>query len=172
MTELTYRRTLFVALLLAAPALVFLVQVVFVVTPAVVLAGTAYMMVKAVARGFRGEDMVFVAFFLGHLLVFVGLYYFLAWVCGKIARRVPDGWPRRGLLAVSLAGLLWATQQPLYGGGGHGPGKMGPLQDLLADLGKTYGVGATAAVAGAAVALALLPAAKSRWRRRKERAPA
>jgi hypothetical protein len=156
-TERAFRHILFVALLLVAPAVLFLVQVVFVVPPVLLLAGAVRMVPKLVASGFSRENLIFLALLLAGAVVFAGPCYLLAWLLGKIAARLPTGWPRPVLLAVLLAALVWVTQQPIYGGGGHGPGKFGPLQELLATLDQSFGSGSALAVYFVGLALALLP---------------
>jgi hypothetical protein len=165
--ERTFRRILFVALLLGAPAVLFLIQVVFVVPTVLLLAGAVRMVPKLVASGFARENLAFVLLLLAGALIFAGLCYLIAWLFGKLAARLPAGRPRLALLGVLLAGLVWVTQQPIYGGGGHGPGKFGPLQELLGSLDKSFGAGTTLTVYLVALALVLLPLALAGWRARR-----
>jgi hypothetical protein len=165
--ELTFRRILFVALLLGAPAVLFLIQVVFIVPPVLLLAGAVRMVPKVVASGFGRENLFFLVMLLAAALVFAGPCYLFAWLLGKLAARLPAGWPRPALLAVLLAGLVWVTQRPIYGGGGHGPGKFGPLQEMLAGLDDSYGAGTALTVYLVALALGLLPLALAGWRRQR-----
>ena len=167
MSALTFRRILFVALLLAAPAVLFLVQAVFVVPTTLLIAGAVRMLPKLVASGFGGENVAFIGFLAVSSLIFAGLFYLLAWLCGKLAKRLPVGWPRGALLAALLAGLTWITQRPIYGGGGHGPGKFGPLQDLLRELDQSYGAGSALTVYGVALATVLISVAIAFWRHRR-----
>jgi len=169
--ERTFRRILFVALLLGAPAVLFLIQVIFVVPTVLLLAGAVRMVPKLLASGFAWENLAFIAFLLACALIFAGLWYLPAWLFGKLAARLPAGWPRSTLLGVLLAGLVWVTQQPIYGGGGHGPGKFGPLQELLGSLDKSFGAGTALTVYAVALALVLFPLALA-WRRARRDARA
>jgi hypothetical protein len=60
-------------------------------------------------------------------------------------------------MAFLLAGLAGLTQLPIYGGGGHGPAKFGPIQFVIAELGREYGAGAVYAVYGAGLLIGGLP---------------
>jgi hypothetical protein len=165
--ERTFRRILFVALLLGAPAVLFLIQVVFIVPPVVLLAGAVRVVPKLVASGFGRENLFFFAALLAGALICAAPCYLLAWLAGKLAARLPAGWPRWTLLGLLLAGLAWVTQLPIYGGGGHGPGEFGTLQAMLGTLDKSYGAGTALAVYLVALALALLPAALAYRRARR-----
>lgn len=139
MTENTFRTILFIALLLVAPAILFLVQVVFIVPPVVLLAGLVYLLKKIAAGGLGLDNLTFLAFLLIHLAIFGGMYWLLAWVFGKLARLLAPGLPRCIFLGLLLAGLACLSQLPIYGGAGHGPARLGPLQTLLAALTRSYG---------------------------------
>lgn len=146
MSERTFRRILFAALLLVAPTIIFLIQVVFVVPTIFVPAGLVYMLYKLVASGWDSEMPIFIGFFLVHLAVFGGLYALLAWLIGKLCCLFVQGWPRLVPLTLLLAGLAAMTLLPIYGGGGHGPSSFGPIQFIIAELGREYGSGAVYAV--------------------------
>jgi len=171
LSEKTFRLILFVALLLTAPALLFLVQAFLVVPPVFLLAWLLYMLKKSVVSGFGMENLTFIAFFLIHLLVFGGLYWLLALVLGKVAKLVPRGAPRTALLIALLAGLAGLTQLPIYGGGGHGPARLGPLQHLLAELERSYGSGSMLAAYLTAAGLLGAMLAWRRWRNGKRGGP-
>jgi hypothetical protein len=156
-TERTFRRLLWAALLLVAPTLVFLVQVIFVVPTIFVPAGLVYMGYKLVAYGWNSEMPIFIGFFLLHLAVFGGLYALLAWLVGKLCCLIFPERLRLIPMALLLAGLAALTQLPIYGGAGHGPGKFGPIQFVIAELGRDYGAGAVYAVYGAGVLIGGLP---------------
>jgi len=168
MNELMFRRILFIAMVLAAPTILFLIQVVFIVPPVLLLAGAVRMVPKLITSGFDGENLTFLVLLLVGGVVLSGPYYLVAWLLGKVAGVLPFGWMRLALLGMLLAGLLWVTQQSIYGGGGHGPMHVGPLQDLLASLDNSYGRGTMLTVYLVALALSTYPViASRRWRPRK-----
>jgi hypothetical protein len=169
MNERTFRRILFAALLLVAPTIIYLVQVVFVVPTVFVPAGLFYMFYKLVAHGWSNDVPIFIVFFVVHLAVFGSIYALLAWLVGKLCCLFVHGWLRLVPLALLLVGLGALTQLSIYGGGGHGPMKVGPIQDMLAELGRDYGSGAVYAVYGSAVFLCCLPVLLGwlrEWRRK------
>lgn len=141
MSEKSFRTALFVALLLFAPAFLFLIQAFLFVPPVFLLAGVVFMLKKTLLAGFGTENLTFLAFTAVHLLVFVGLYWLLAWLLGKLSLLLPHGGSRIVLLFLLLVGLGGVTQLPFYGGAGHGPADMGPLQHLFAGSGGSYGPG-------------------------------
>lgn len=167
MSEKTFRTILFIALMLVAPALVFMVQAIFVVPPVFLIAGLVYMLKKTVISGFGMENMTFIAFLLIHLLIFGGLYWLLALVLGKLAKLTPRGAPRTCLLIALLVALAGLTQLSIYGGGGHGPARMGPLQHLLTELEQSYGTGSMLSVYLTAAGL-VGTTAVWRWRRKRK----
>lgn len=155
MTETRFRRLLFIALLLLAPALLFLVQVIFVVPPAALLAGAGYVTAKACAGAPLRQSLLFLAFLLLHLVLFGGLYYLLAWLLARLTRSLSGR--GRALIQLLLLGILAGISQlPIYGSGGHGPAHLGTLQALVASLQKSYGPGAGVALGLTALALLLL----------------
>jgi hypothetical protein len=156
-TERTFRRILWTALLLVAPTLVFLVQVIFVVPTIFVPAGLVYMGYKLATHGWSGEMSVFIGFFLLHLAVFGGLYALLAWLVSKLCCLIFPERLRWIPMALLLTGLTALTQLPIYGGGGHGPAEFGPIQFIIAELGRDYGAGAVYAVYGAGLLIGGLP---------------
>lgn len=165
MTETTFRTILFIALLLLAPVILFLVQVVFIVPPVVLLAGAGYLLQKIAGGGFSLDNLTFLIFLLLHLVFFGGIYWLLSWILGKLARLLPRGAPRIALLGVLLAALAGLSQLPIYGGTGHGSAHLGPLQSLLADLERSYGTGSSL---GIYIAAAVLVVAVVGWRLRRQ----
>ena len=155
------------ALLLAAPSVLFLVQVVFVLPPVLLLAGAVRMVLKILGGGLGSENLTFFTLLLLGFVVFSAPYYLLAWVLGKAAAGLPRGWPRPTLLVALLAGLAWVTQQPIYGGAGHGVGEFGPLQQFLGTLDRDFGTGTSFWVYTVAIVLAVLPAVVVARRRRR-----
>jgi hypothetical protein len=168
-TERTFRRLLRAALLLVAPTLVFLVQVIFVVPTIFVPAGMVYMGYKLVAYGWDSEMPIFIGFFLLHLAVFGGLYAVLAWLVGKLCCLIFSERLRLIPMLLLLAGLAALTQLPIYGGGGHGPGRFGPIQFIIAELGRGYGAGAVYTVYGTGLLIGGLPFIRACLRGRRGR---
>jgi len=166
MSEGSFRTILFVALLLVAPTLIFLVQVVFIVPPVLLLAGLVFLVKKIATSGFGNDNLVFFAFLAIHLVIYGGLYWLISWLVGKLASLFPKGLPRTILLLVLLAGLAAVTQVPIYGGAGHGPADMGPLQHLLARLEKSYGAGSVLTVYLTSIGLVGAAGAWRWWRKR------
>ena len=162
MSEKTFRTILFVALILVAPALLFMVQVFFLVPTVFLLAGTLLMTVKSLTSGFDSENLAFLAFFAVHFLLFGGIYWLLAFAMARLASLFPSATARRTLLGLLLLGLSVLSQAPVYGGGGHGPLRMGPLQFVLKEMGGSYGQGAVWGVYLVALATVLLPFAMHR----------
>jgi len=163
-TERTFRRVLWAALLLVAPTLVFLVQAIFVVPTIFVPAGLAYMGYKLVAHGWNREMPIFIGFFLLHLAVFGGLYALLAWLVGKLCCVIFPERLRLIPMGLLLAALSALTQLPIYGGGGHGPARFGPIQFIIAELGRNYGAGAVYAIYSAGMLIGGLPFLLARLR--------
>lgn len=169
MSERLFRRVLFLALLLVSPTIIFLVQVVFVVPTVFLPAGLFYMIYKLVAHGWGNDVPIFIGFFLIHLAVFGSCYWLLAWLVGKLCCGIFAGLWRLVSLVVLLAGLGALTQLPIYGGGGHGPSRFGPIQFIVAELGREYGSGAIRAVYASALFLCCLPILLNYLRSRKGR---
>lgn len=171
MSEQSFRTILFVALLLVAPAIFFLVQVIFILPPVFLLAGAVYVLKKIVLGGFGLENFTFLALFLLHLLLSAGVYWLVAWLLGKLALLAPRGAVRSALPALLLAGIGGVTQVPIYGGGGHGPAKLGPLQMLLGGLEASYGPGSMLTVYLTALGVLLAASGWWKWRKRPKRRP-
>lgn len=170
MSEKSFRTILFVALLLVAPAILFLVQAIFIVPPVFLLAGFVYILKKLLLSGPGLDNLTFLAFLSVHLLIFIGVYWLLAWLLGKLTLLTPHRNLRGVLLLLLLAGLGWLTQLPIYGGGGHGPAKMGPLQHLLKGLEQSYGPGSMLTVYLTALGLVGAAWGWRAWRKRRSRA--
>lgn len=178
MEERTFRRILFGASLLAAPGVLFLVQVIFIVPPILLLAAAGGAAVKLVVTGFGGESMFLFLITLITALLIAAPFWLAAWILGRIARLLPARWQRIALLIALLAGLAWVTQLPIYGGGGHGPGKFGNLQTTLAELARDFGALTMVLIYAGGVVLVTLPVVPGMrspsgrgWLRRRSGAP-
>ncbi len=62
--------------LLVAPAILFLIQVVFIVPPVVLLAGLGFMLKKIATGGFGLDNLTFLAFLLLHLAPTLPIFSF------------------------------------------------------------------------------------------------
>ena len=169
MSPVLIKWTLFTALLLTVPVLLFLVQA-FLFLPAIFLAaGVVVVVPKLFAPGHAAESVWFLLFLGVHLLVYAGLYYLLSLLAAKAIALIkpPAGW----LIATTLvlAGLLVVTFLPVYGGGGHGPAAWGPLSHLFAEINRDYGRHAAVLVYGATFVCFAAVLLVRRWRRLRSR---
>ncbi len=164
--EFLIRHALFLALVLIAPALVFLVQVVFIIPTALIPTGIVYMLLKMVDSGLRMESLWISLFFGLHALIFIGGYWLLALMLARLlASRASLG--LRLLLAGAIVGaLIRVALLPVYGGGGHGPMRLSPLPEFLAELIRQYDALGLAAALMTLGLLGLLPPLW-RWHRRR-----
>jgi len=160
--------TLFTALMLSVPALLFLVQA-FMFLPAIFFAaGVLVVLPKLFVSGHAGESVWFLLFLGVHLLVYGGLYYLISLLLAKAISCIGPPLGRAVAIAALLAGLLVLTFLPVYGGGGHGPMTWGPLSDLFAEIDRDYGDYTTVLVYGGAL---LAFAAIFLYRRRRAGTP-
>jgi hypothetical protein len=171
--QLTYRAikwTLFVALFATAPAILFLVQVVFVIPAIFFLAGIVYVVPKAVVPGHTGESLAFIAFLAVSALLHAGVFYLVAVVLAKPISWLPWRAARVAAVGVACAGLLALALSPVYGGGGHGPMHWATLPEAIAELDRGYGPATVWIVYGSAAAVVGGILLARRWRvRRRQR---
>ena len=149
----TIKWTIFVALLLTVPAMLFLVQVVMFLPAIFFVAGIIFMVPKAIIHSNSAETLWFIAIFGLHFLFYTGIYYLLATIAAKLISIIRSVNVKKIILAFIIATLVIMTQLPVYGGGGHGPIEWVTLSELLTDLNKTYGKGAVMTVYGCTVLL-------------------
>jgi hypothetical protein len=154
----------FLLLLFFAPALLFMVQVFMVIPPIFFAAGLLFLFTKMIYPAHLLENLAFMGFFAVHLLIFGGLYYVIAMLLAKLTSLIkPLGTRTLVFLALCCAAIAPAFF-PLYGGGGHGPAKMGNLLYALEEVDRSYGPMTSLMVYGGAL---LAIAAITFWRRRK-----
>lgn len=162
------RRTMtwlfFLLLLFFAPALLFMVQVVMVIPTVFFAAGLLFLLTKLIHPAHLLENLAFMGIFALHLAIFGGLYYLLALLLAKLTSSIKRQGPRMvvflGLCCAAVAPAVF----PLYGGGGHGPARMGNLFYALEEIDRSYGSMTSLLVYGGAL---LVVAAILLWRRRK-----
>ncbi len=153
MSYSTIKWIIFIALLLTVPAMLFLVQVVMFYPAIFFLAGIIFMVPKALIHSNSTETLWFVVIFGIHLLVYAGIYYLVSIIVAKLISIIKSINVKRVILAFILVALLIITQLPVYGGGGHGPIEWVTINELFADLNKSYGKGAVITVYGCTVLL-------------------
>ena len=141
--------TLFTALLLSVPALLFLVQAVMFLPAIFFAAGVLVVLPKLLVPGHAAESAWFLLFLGVHLLVYGGLYYLISLLLAKAISLIKPPLGRAILTGALLAGLLALTFLPVYGGGGHGPMTWGPLSHLFAEINRDYGAYTAPLVYGA-----------------------
>ena len=148
MSYKTNKWTIFIALLLTIPAMLFLVQVVMFFPAIFFLAGIVFMIPKALTQYNSTETLWFISIFGIHFLVYFGFFYLLSIVAAKFISFIQSGNVRKVILATILVVLFILTRLPVYGAGGHGPFEWLTLSELMADLDKSYGSGAVITVYG------------------------
>ena len=153
MSYSTIKWTIFFALFLTVPAMLFLVQVVMFIPAVFYAAGIIFMVPKALIRSNSTETLWFIAILGLHLLVYSGVYYLLSVTVAKLISIIRSVSVKRIILAIILVALVIITQLPVYGGGGHGPIEWVTLNELFTNLNRSYGKGAVIAVYGCTVLL-------------------
>jgi len=134
--QIHFHRRLFLFFLLAvAPGFVFLLQVVIFIPPAAILATVLAQAWQAIIGG-QANELSFALFFFPHFLLFTLLYWLLASFFSRMISRT--GKPALIWLLFSAV-LFWVTQQSIYGAGGHGPGRYGPVQNYFLDPSWSFG---------------------------------
>lgn len=146
--------TVFTALFLTAPAMLFLIQVVFFIPAIFLLAGFVYVIPKAFVPGHTGESLAFMAFLGIHLLIHAALFYGIAVLVAKAISLTSRPRVRIAAVVTVCAGLAGLTLLPVYGGGGHGPMHWVTLPNALSDLNGSYGKGTVLLVYGLALCVA------------------
>ena len=126
------RRTIFVFLLALAPGLVFMIQVVAYIPPALVFSGVVSLAWMQIDGG-RMAALMPLGFLLAHFLLLAGLYWILAFMLGKLVVLFRRPSTCGFLLALVLTGIAAFSQRSVFGGGGHGPSTLGPIQSLFGE---------------------------------------
>ncbi len=153
MSYSTIKWTIFIALLLIVPAMLFLVQAVMFFPAIFFVAGIIFMVPKALIHSNSSETLGFIVIFGIHFLIYFGIYYLVSVIVAKLISIIQSSYVKKIMLATILAALVIITQLPVYGGGGHGPIEWITLTELFTDLNKSYGKGAVITVYGCTVLL-------------------
>ena len=164
MSYSTIKWTIFVALLLTVPAMLFLVQAVMFYPAIFFVAGIVFMIQKAIINLGSNDTLPFIVIFGIHILIYFGIYYLISVIAAKLISIIQSANVKKIIVATILVGLVIITQLPVYGGGGHGPIKWVTLSKSLADLNKSYGKFTVVGVYGCT---ALLIASFIFWRRNR-----
>ena len=146
---------IFTVLSLTVPTLFFLFVVVMLVPAIFYVAGVGYVIPKVFTSGHFGESLGFIAILGVHGLIYFGLYYVVSVIVAKLISLIKKRLIKNCLVVVICSGLVFLTQFPVYGGGGHGPMYQYTLAQLFGELNKSYGAGAVQIVYGAALILLL-----------------
>ena len=165
MSYLTIKWTIFVALFLTVPAMLFLVQAVMFFPAIFFVAGIVFMVQKALINLGSHDTLTFLVIFVIHLLIYFGIYYLISVIAAKLISIIRSANVKKIIVATILVGLVIVTQLPVYGGGGHSPIKWVTLSEFLADLNKSYGKFTVIAVYGVT---ALLIASFVFWRKKRK----
>ncbi len=144
---------IFAALFLTIPAMFFFVMVVMFMPAVFSVVGIGYVIQKLFIHGHVKESLSFIVIFGLHALVYVGIYYGISVMVAKAITMIKNRMARLYTLVALILGLVFMTQFPIYGSGGHGPIKWIALTELLIDLNKTYGAGTAQIVYGFAILL-------------------
>jgi len=144
---------IFTGLSLTAPAMLFLVMAVMFMPAVFFVAGIDYVIPKAFSPGHTSESLAFIVILGIHALVYAGLYYGVSVLFAKAVTMIKRRFVRNCIVAAFCMGLLFMTQFPIYGGGGHGPIRWHPLSKLFGDFNKSYGAGTVEIVYGATILL-------------------
>ena len=153
MSYLTIKWTIFVALFLTVPAMLFLVQAVMFYPAVFFVAAIVFMIQKAIINLGSNDTLPFLVIFVIHLLIYFGIYYLISVIAAKLISIIRSANVKKIIVATILAGLVIVTQLPVYGGGGHGPIKWVTLSESLADLNRSYGKFTVVGVYGCTVLL-------------------
>ena len=153
MSYFTIKWTIFVALLLTVPAMLFLVQAVMFFPAIFFLAGIVFMVPKSLIHLGSHDTLTFLVIFVIHFFVYYGIYYLVSVIAAKLISIIQSGKVKKIVVATILVGLALITQFPVYGAGGHGPMKWLTLSEFLADLNKSYSTQAVITVIGFTVLL-------------------
>jgi hypothetical protein len=144
---------IFTGLSLTAPAMLFMVMAVMFMPAIFFVAGIGYVIPKAFSPGHLSESLSFIVILGIHALVYALLYYGVSVLFAKAVTLIKRRLIRNCIVVVFCTGLVFMTQFPIYGGGGHGPIRWHPLSKLLGEFNKSYGAGTVEIVYGAVILL-------------------
>lgn len=153
MSYRTIKWTIFIALFLTVPAMLFLVQAVM-FFPAIFFAAGILFLIKKIIITLGSHDTIpFLVIFVIHFLIYFGIYYLISVIAAKLISKIKSASVKKVIVATILIGLVIVTQLSVYGGGGHGPMEWVTLSEFLADLNKSYGKFTVVAVYGCTAVL-------------------
>jgi len=121
MTDRAIEWTMFTALFLTAPALLFLIQVVMFFPAIFFLAGLVSVVPKAFVPGHTAGSLAFIVFLGVHALINGRLLYGIAVLAAKTITLTNRPHVRNAAVATVCAGLAGLTLVPVYRAGVHGP---------------------------------------------------
>ena len=130
--------TIFLALFITVPSLLFLIQVVMFVPAIFFAVGILFMVPKAFTQSNSAETISFIVIFGIHLIVYFGFYYLVSVLAAKFISIFKSKTVKLILLSIIIASLAILTQLPLYGGGGHGPIDWVTLPELIMDFTNSF----------------------------------
>lgn len=130
----TIKWIIFTALSLTFPTLFFLFVAVMFVPAIFFVAGIGYVIPKVFTSGHFGESLGFIAILGVHGLIYFGSYFVVSVIVAKLISLIKKGLIRNCLVVAICSGLVFLTQFPIYGGGGHGPTYQYTLSQLFGEL--------------------------------------
>jgi hypothetical protein len=144
---------IFTTLSLTIPAMFFLVMAVMFMPAVFFVAGIGYVIPKLFIFGHANESLWFIAILSIHVLVYAGIYYVISVMVARAITMIKNQVARLCTLVALSLGLVFMTQFPIYGGGGHGPIKWISLTEFLIDINKSYGAGTVQILYGTVILL-------------------
>ncbi|MFH1076583.1 MAG: hypothetical protein V1753_07055, partial [Pseudomonadota bacterium] len=111
---------IFTTLSLTIPAMFFLFMAVMFMPAVFLVAGIGYVIPKLFISGYATESLWFIAILSTHVLVYALLYYGISVIVANAITMIKNWVARLGTLVALSLGLVFMTQFPIYGGGGHG----------------------------------------------------
>lgn len=153
--------TIFVALLLTVPAILFMVQVIMFFPAVFFLAGIVFLIPKTLIHFGSYDTLAFLIIFVIHFLIYFTVYYLVSVITAKLVSIINTDGVKKIIVGTILAGLVVLTQFPVYVAGGHVPMKWLTLSEFLGDLNNKY---SKTAVISVSAITALLIASFIYWR--------
>lgn len=138
---------------LTVPTIYFLFMAVMFVPAIFFVAGIGYVIPKVFSFRHFGESMAHIGILGVHALIYFGLYYGVSAIVAKVITLIKGRIIRNCIVVAIFLALMFVTQFPIYGGGGHGPMHWFTLFQLFGEINKSYGPGAVQIVYGAALIL-------------------
>ena len=130
---------LFTLLLLTAPALLFLIQVVMFIPAIFFAAGILFMIPKAIITSHTMESLAFIGIFGVHLVIYAAIYMLISMVFAKLLSLIRKSKTRIAAFGFVCLGAVSVTLFPIYGSGGHGPVRWGTMLAVFQEVNSEYG---------------------------------